>query len=192
VVNSPGDSYANRENLERVAANGRDRLAKRHLQIGASEAPGGLEACFTWRLRSSAMQYCRGRKMCFACFGCAWSTRLWWYLEGRLAGIPWVIAQNVSLELWLKIGVKHVAFLELWLRMTSLELWLGMTDEHKELLSCGSGWRVFPVWVCELWLVWQVQIDCPHWYENKKFGSLGTLRMIFVLGTPPGIPECGP
>jgi len=46
-----------------------------------------------------------------------------------------------------------VAFLELWLRMTSLELWIRMADEHEELLSCGSGWRVLPVWVCELWLV---------------------------------------
>jgi len=46
-----------------------------------------------------------------------------------------------------------VAFLELWLGMTSLKLWLGMTDEHKELLSCDSGWRVLPVWVCELWLI---------------------------------------
>jgi len=48
-----------------------------------------------------------------------------------------VISQNVSLELWLGIGVKHVAFL--WLRMTSLELWLEMADEHEELLSCGLG-----------------------------------------------------
>jgi len=30
------------------------------------------------------------------------------------------------LELWLGMEGKHVAFLELWLRMTSLELWLGM------------------------------------------------------------------
>ena len=47
------------------------------------------------------------------------------------------MAQNASLELWLRIGVKHVAFLELWLRMVSLELWLGLVsvagvsvDEH--------------------------------------------------------------
>ena len=32
----------------------------------------------------------------------------------------------VFLELWLGIGVKHVALLELWLRMTSLKLWLGI------------------------------------------------------------------
>ena len=43
------------------------------------------------------------------------------------------MARNVSLELWLGIGVKHVIF---------LELWLGMADEHEEPLSCGSGWRV--------------------------------------------------
>jgi len=39
--------------------------------------------------------------------------------------------------------------------MTSFELWLGMVDEHEHSLSCGSDWRVLPVWVC-------------------KFGSLGT------------------
>ena len=55
------------------------------------------------------------------------------------------MAWNVSLELWLEIGVKHVAFSELWLGMTSLELWLGMPDEHEKLLSCGSGWRVLSV-----------------------------------------------
>jgi len=43
------------------------------------------------------------------------------------------VARNVSLELWLGMGVKHVAFLELWLRMASLELWLRMVDEHGEL-----------------------------------------------------------
>jgi len=54
------------------------------------------------------------------------------------------MAQNVSLELWLGIGVKHVVFFELWLRIASLELWLGMADEHEKPLSCGSGWRVLP------------------------------------------------
>ena len=49
------------------------------------------------------------------------------------------------LELWLRIVVKHMAFLELWLGMASLELWLRMVDEHEELLSCGSGWRVLSV-----------------------------------------------
>ena len=38
------------------------------------------------------------------------------------------MAQNVSLELWLGIWVKHMAFLELWLGMTSLELWLGLAS----------------------------------------------------------------
>jgi len=55
------------------------------------------------------------------------------------------VARNVSLELWLRIGVKHVTFLELWLGMVSLELWLGMVDEHEELLSSGSGWQVLSV-----------------------------------------------
>ena len=50
------------------------------------------------------------------------------------------MARNVSLELWLGIGAKHVVFLELWLGIASLELWLGMADEHEKPLSCGSGW----------------------------------------------------
>ena len=55
------------------------------------------------------------------------------------------MAQNVSLELWLGIGVKHMALLKLWLRIASRELWLGMADEHQELLSCGSGRQVLSV-----------------------------------------------
>jgi len=89
----------------------------------------------------------------------------------RLAcSVPWDLAQNVSLELWREIGVKHVAFLELWIRMASLELWLGMANEHEELLSCDLGWRVLPVWVCVcvLWRVRWVQIDCSPWYETNK------------------------
>ena len=50
-----------------------------------------------------------------------------------------MVAQIVSFELWLGIGVKHVVFLELWLRIASLELLVGMADEHEEPLSCGSG-----------------------------------------------------
>ena len=42
-------------------------------------------------------------------------------------------------ELWPRIGVKHVAFYGLWPGMTSLELWLGIADEHEEPLSCGLG-----------------------------------------------------
>jgi len=38
------------------------------------------------------------------------------------------VTQNVSLELWLGIGVKHVIFLKLWLGIASLELWLGLTS----------------------------------------------------------------
>jgi len=36
------------------------------------------------------------------------------------------------LELWLRIGVKRVAFYGLWRGMTSFELWLGIADEHEE------------------------------------------------------------
>jgi len=64
-----------------------------------------------------------------------------------------------------------VAFLELWLRMTSLELWLRMADEHEELLSCGSGWRVCASCGSYGW----VQIDCPPQYVANEFVSLGTL-----------------
>ena len=91
-------------------------------------------------------------------YWCCWFCRcdlrgFWWCFKGGIAGVPWVVAQNVSLELWLGIGVKHVVFLELWLGIASLELWLGMADEHEEPLSCGSGGPVLPVWVCWLWPV---------------------------------------
>jgi len=55
------------------------------------------------------------------------------------------MARKVALELWLEIGVKHVVFLELWLRIASLKVWLRMADEQEELLNCGSGWRVLSV-----------------------------------------------
>jgi len=58
----------------------------------------------------------------------------WWSFKGGIAGVPWVVARDR--------GLKHVVFLELWLGIASFELWLGMADEHEELLSCGSGWRV--------------------------------------------------
>jgi len=58
-----------------------------------------------------------------------------------------------------------MAFLELWLGMTSLELWLGMADEHEEFLSCDSGWRVLSVCVCACCGVYGwVQLDCPPHY----------------------------
>jgi len=71
------------------------------------------------------------------------------------------MAQNVSLELWLGIGVKHIAFLKLCLEMAYLELWLRMMDAHKESLSCVSDWRVLPVCVCKLLLVWMGPKDYP-------------------------------
>ena len=79
-----------------------------------------------------------GEAKVFCLFWCACSTRRWWFFEGQLAGVPWVVAQNVSLELS-----------------------LGMADEHKELLSCGSGWRVLPVWVCALWHVRMGPVRLP-------------------------------
>ncbi|QCE10913.1 hypothetical protein DEO72_LG10g2146 [Vigna unguiculata] len=63
------------------------------------------------------------------------------------------------LELWLGIGVKHVAFYGLWPGMTSLELWLGITDEHEEPLICGSGWRVLPSWdVTDYVRIWELHL----------------------------------
>jgi len=38
------------------------------------------------------------------------------------------MAQNLSLELWLGIGVKHVVFLELWFKITSFELRLRLAS----------------------------------------------------------------
>ena len=37
-----------------------------------------------------------------------------------------------------------------------------------------------------------VQIDCPPQYLANEFGSLGTLRTIFVLETSPGVMVCDP
>jgi len=151
VINPPGDSVETRGSGSRWC------LATRR------GAPGGVcslvntKACGAWRQRKSrqaivavavktkalsAWRYVSPtRRFYYSNLGllilCAWSTRLLGYHNGRLAGVPWVVAQNVSLEWWLGIGVKHVVFLELWLRITSLELWLGMADEHEEPLSCG-------------------------------------------------------
>jgi len=88
----------------------------------------------------------------------------------------------VSLELWLGIEGKHVAFLELWLVMTSLELWLGMADGHEHSLSCGSDWRVYQVWLCELWLVRMDPERLSFLTLVGKYGSLGTLRTIVRIG----------
>jgi len=54
-------------------------------------------------------------------------------LKVGLLDLPCFVTRNVSLELWLGIGVKHVAFLELWLGMASLEFWLEIANEHDEL-----------------------------------------------------------
>jgi len=76
--------------------------------------------------------------------------------------------------------------------MTSLKLWLNMTDEHEELLSCGSGWRVLLVWVFELWLIRMGPDRLPFQYLADEFGSLETLQIMFILRTSPDITKCGP
>jgi len=35
-------------------------------------------------------------------------------------------------------------------------------------------------------------MDCRPQYLADEFGSLGTLRTMFVFGTPPGIMVCDP
>jgi len=77
---------------------------------------------FAWRLKSNARRYCRGRNYVL---------------------ITADVRDLQSFGDTSKVGL--LAFLELWLKMTSLELCLRMADEHEELLSCGSGWRVLPV-----------------------------------------------
>ena len=130
-------------NRQAIAMNSEGNLHAWHL---ATEIVllGGLKAWFAWRLKSSARRYCCSR-IGFCLLWCAWSTRFLWCLEVWLTGVPWVVAQNIFLELWLGIRVKHVSFLELWLKMTSLELWLKMADEHEKSFSCGSNWQVLPV-----------------------------------------------
>ncbi|QCE14852.1 hypothetical protein DEO72_LG11g1858 [Vigna unguiculata] len=51
-------------------------------------------------------------------------------------------------------------------------------DTSKCECACGGSYR----WV---------QIDCPPQYVADEFGSLGTLRTLFVLGTPLGVTEYG-
>jgi len=47
------------------------------------------------------------------------------------------------------------------------------------------------VWVCALWHVWRGLVRSPHQCQADEFGSLGTLQMLFILGTAPGVTECG-
>ncbi|QCE00196.1 hypothetical protein DEO72_LG7g1483 [Vigna unguiculata] len=81
-------------------------------------------------------------------------------------------------------GVKHVAFYELWLRMTSLELWLGIADEHEELLSCGSGWRVLPVCQQDILRYSQEDVEhgqhgCGHVEGNGGFPLMSPYLLVF-------------
>ncbi|QCE10482.1 hypothetical protein DEO72_LG10g1712 [Vigna unguiculata] len=54
------------------------------------------------------------------------------------------MAQSVSLELWLGIGLKHMVFLELWRGIASLELWLGLASvaitplQLRDVTSCAA------------------------------------------------------
>ena len=86
------------------------------------------------------------------------------------------------LRLWPTIWDKHVTFYGLWPGMTSLELWLGIANEHEE------PWVVAWVGECCRWECagcgqyrW-VQMDYPPQCFANEFGSLGTLRTMFVPG----------
>jgi len=54
-----------------------------------------------------------------------------------------------SLELWLGIKGKHMAFLELWLEMTFLELWVRMVCIIDA--SCGSSPFDWAITGCGQW-----------------------------------------
>ena len=66
-------------------------------------------------------------------------------LNGGFAGCSMGCGPKCILRLWLRVGVKHVAFYGLWPGMTSLELWFGIADEQEEPLSFCSCWRVLLV-----------------------------------------------
>ena len=72
--------------------------------------------------------------------------------------IPWVVARNVSLELWLEIGVKHMAF-------------LGCGSEW-HLLSCGSRWRMN---TGNSWVV--ARVGVCYRCESASCGSYGWVQI---------------
>jgi len=77
---------------------------------------GDLKVCCVWQLVSSARWYCWGKRG-FCLLGCAWSTRFWWYLEGRL---PWVVTQNGMSWVMTRDSGWTWGTLELWLRLASV------------------------------------------------------------------------
>jgi len=75
-----------------------DRENLRHLAPGGTRpSPDDLKVGSAWHVMSSARLFCGSSIGLMAL--CAWSTRLLWHFKARLAGVPWVVAQNVSLEL---------------------------------------------------------------------------------------------
>jgi len=75
-----------------------------------------------------------------------------------------------------------VAFLELWLGMTSLELLLGMADGHEQSLSCGSYWRVLSVLVCVLWLIQMGLGRLPSLALTRNLVVLEQIRTMVRIG----------
>ena len=137
VINPPGDSVETRGSGSRWC------LATRR------GAPGGVcslvntKACGAWRQRKSrqaivavavktkalsAWRYVSPtRRFYYSNLGllilCAWSTRLLGYHNGRLAGVPWVVAQNNISWVVARDGGWTRGTLELWLSQESLSMW---------------------------------------------------------------------
>ena len=105
--------------------------------------PSGLEACApddSWAALDDNLEARLGflhAWMCVVYKALMVSRRLacWCSLSCGSKRIPWVVAQD-------EIGVKHVTFLELCLRMTSLELWLELVSVigvSVRIVACTDG-----------------------------------------------------
>jgi len=91
-------------------------------------------------------------------YWCCWFCRrdlrgFWWCFKDGIVGVPWVVARNVSLELWLRIGVKSHDIP--WVVAQNIISWVVARDGRwtRGTLELWLGWRVLPVWVCWLWPV---------------------------------------
>ena len=107
----------------------------------------------------------------------------WCSLSCGSERIPWVVTRDKGLSTWhsLSCGSEwHLLSYGSGLRMNMTNSWVvARVGEcyRCECASCGLyGW---------------VQIDCLPQYVADEFGSLGTLRTMFILGTPPSVTEYG-
>jgi len=102
------------------------------------------------------------------------------FLELSSECIPWV-----ELGIW----VKHVAFLELSSEWHPSS-WAQDGGWTRGTLELSSGLRVLPVWVCWLWPVRMGPDRLLSSVVVDKFCSLGMLRLLSYLGTPPSVTVC--